>query len=221
VAGARNRQLPELCVGLGFLVGVLFGYVPESLATSTDLLPEALVPTILAITQVSIRAAAFAVMVFTVTVFRRRGTIAWVIFAVLSAGLVSSWVAFPHYVSQAQSPGDAFWYEVFSVNRSLVMAWGAAESLAYWRMSVRRRDLGMAEPVVTNRFLLWGLGLAALTVLMGSTTIAGLLEIDPTAHGWVLVESWMGLIGAVSLGLAFFPARAYLQWVERRAARLV
>jgi len=218
LSGFRNRQLPELAIGLGFLAGVLFGYVPESLATSTDLVPAQLQPALLAVTQVAIRAAALAVMIFTLAVFSRRGATGWAIFTVVSAALLVSWVAFPHYLSQAQGPDDVFWYEVFSVSRSLAVAWGAVESLVYWRMSARRRDLGLSEAAVTNRFLLWGLGLSALTCLMASTTLAGLAGIDPTAYGWVIFESGMGLIGAVSLWLAFFPARAYLQWVDRRAA---
>lgn len=214
--GLASGALPELSVGVGFLVGVLVGYVPESLATSTDWFTPTQSDAILAVTQVAIRVAAVAVMVFTLSVFGRRGGLGWGLFGVLSLALVASWVAFPHYVDRAATPADAFWYEVFSVARSLAVAWGAVESLVYYRMAARRASLGLSDPVVTNRFLLWGIGLAALTVLMASTTLAKGLGVDPTAYAWLLFESLMGLVGAVGLWLAFFPPRGYLEHLRRQ-----
>jgi hypothetical protein len=74
-------------------------------------------------------------------------------------------------------------------------------------------------PVVANRFLLWAIGLGAMTALMGTTIWASLLGIDPTSYAWVLQESLLGLIGAVSLWLTFFPSNAYKRHVERKWSR--
>lgn len=215
--GIRSGAVPELSVGAGFLVGVLLGYLPESIVTSSDLLPPALAASVLMGTQVAIRLAAIAVMVFTVSVFGGRSRRGPILFGLVLTGLLTSWIAFPYYVSQARGADDRLWYEVFSLSRSLAVAWGAAEALVYYRGARRRRDLGLADPLVTNRFLLWGLGLAALTGLMASTTLAGLAGVDPTSHGWLLLESGMGMVGAISLWLAFFPTRAYRALVVERA----
>ncbi len=218
VRGLRTRAVPELSVGVGFLVGVLFGYLPESVATSTGLFSDDASRSILMVTQVSIRIAAVSVMVFTVAVFGWRGVLGRVLFTGLAGALIVSWVAFPHYPSYAETPGELLWYEVFSVARALAAGWGAVESLAYYRMARRRSQLGLADPVVANRFLLWGLGLTALTGLMGSTTLAGLAGVDPTAYGWVLLESALGLVGAIGLWLAFFPPRLYIARLQREGA---
>ncbi len=217
VRGVATGAVPELSVGVGFVVGVLFGYVPESLATSTELFSQELSSTILASTQVAIRVAAIAVMVFTLSVFGGGRPVRWAVFGSLVVALVASWVAFPSYLAQAETPRDALWYEVFSVARSLAVAWGAAESFAYYRMAVRRRSLGLSDPVVTNRFLLWAIGLASLTGLMASTTLAKAVGVDPTAYTWLLLESSMGLVGAVALWLAFFPSRRYRDFIRGSA----
>jgi len=213
--GLKTGAAPELSVGIGFLVGVLVGYLPESVVTSTELFSAEASKTILMVTQIAIRVAAICVMVFTVSVFNRRRPLGMGLCVGILAALVASWIAFPHYVTYADGPDDLFWYEVFSIARSVAVAWGAAESLAYYRKCVRRRSIGLADPMVTNRFLLWGIGLVSLTGLMASTTLAKLAGIDPTAYGWVLLESTLGLIGAVSLWLAFFPADAFRRLIER------
>lgn len=215
VRGLANGEIPELAVGAGFLVGVLLGYVPESLATSTDLLAAEQAGAVLAVTQVTIRLSVLAVMTFTLSVFGR-GPLRMALFAILSIALGASWIAFPHYASEAASAADRAWYEVFSATRATAVAWGAVESLAYARKAGRRR-FGLADPVVTNRFGLWGLGLLALTGLMASTTLAGLCGVDPTSYAWVLLESSLGMVGAVALWLAFFPTRSYLARFARSA----
>jgi len=221
VRGIRSRALPELSVGIGFLVGVLLGYLPETIATSTDLLSSNLSSAVLLGTQVAIRIAALAVMVFTIAVFHRDDALGLGLFLLVVLALVASWIAFPHFASHAESPRDRLWYEVFAVARSFAVAWGAAESLAYYRKSLRRVRIGLADPVVTDRFGLWGLGLAALAGLMASTTLAAVAGVDPTSFGWVLLESTLGLVGALCLWLAFFPPRAYLARFEDAEASAV
>ena len=44
------------------------------------------------------------------------------------------------------------------------LLWGAVESLRYYALMRRRLRLGLADPLVTNRFLLWGLGIGAAGV---------------------------------------------------------
>jgi hypothetical protein len=63
--GRRTRGVPELTIGAGFVVGCLFGYIPETIVLSTDLLPAEVESLILAVTQVAIRLAAISILVFT------------------------------------------------------------------------------------------------------------------------------------------------------------
>ena len=83
----------------------------------------------------------------------------------------------------------------------------------------RRVALEMADPVVADRFLLWGLGgaCASVIVLSGSAVIL----VGPS-H-WLADASMLciGVLGTLASGLyalAFFPPESYRSWVRRRAA---
>jgi len=217
--GRRTRGIPELAVGLGFVIGCVVGYVPETVVLSTDFMSPEREATVLAVTQVAIRLAAISVLVFTRYVFRAREAWAKGFAFLLVVALAMSWVAFPSTRIYAESSRDLFWYDFFAVARSLAVAWGATESLIYYAKSRRRMRLGLAEALVTNRFLLWGIGLVSLTLLMASTLLASAMGVDPAVSGWVLFESFAGLVGASTLWLTFFPSKAYKAFVERRAAR--
>jgi hypothetical protein len=175
---------------------------------------------VLAVTQVAIRLAAISVLVFTRHVFRPHEAWAKGFAFVLVIALAISWMAFPYTRIYAENSRDLFWYDFFAVARSLAMAWGATESLGYYAKSRRRMRLGLADALVTNRFLLWGIGLVSLTLLMASTLLASTVGVDPAVSTWVLLESFAGLVGASTLWLTFFPGKVYKAFVERRAARI-
>jgi hypothetical protein len=220
ILGRRTRGIPELAIGLGFVIGCVVGYVPETIVLSTDFMSPEREAAVLAVTQVAIRIAAISVLVFTRYVFRSQEAWAKGFMLLLVIALGMSWVAFPYTRIYAATSRDIFWYDFFAVSRSLALAWGAAESLSYYAKSRRRMRLGLANALVTNRFLLWGIGLASLTLLMASTLLASALGVDPAVSGWVLFESFAGLVGASTLWLTFFPGKAYRAFVERRADRL-
>lgn len=109
----------------------------------------------------------------------------------------------------------------------------AFESFRYWLMLRRRLRLGLADPVVTNRFLLWGVWAACSTLNFVADlasrscywlwygTIQPVPEylaamVGPT----IIVTMVLGCVSAVTLFLTFFPTPAYLRWVEVRAAAI-
>jgi hypothetical protein len=99
------------------------------------------------------------------------------------------------------------------------LLWGSAEALVYWRKMRRRLRLGLADPIVTNRFFLWGLGAGAAG--LGSTigTVAQLVTgLPPLETPLVTLSSSLhGLTAAVAMWLAFMPNQAYLRFIEARA----
>lgn len=216
-AGARSGAVPEIALGTGFLVGAVLGYVPETIVLSTDRFDPETERNVLAGTQIAIRIAAASVLVFTVHVFRRRAAWAWALAVAILALLIASWIAFPTTQIYAASARDQHWYDAFTLARSAAIAWGALESGLYWVRARRRMRLGLANPLVTDRFLLWTVGLSAMTALMLSTLLARAAGVDPASHGWVLLESLAGLVGATTLWLTFFPTRAYRAYVSARA----
>ena len=100
------------------------------------------------------------------------------------------------------------------------MLWGSGEAFRYWLMMQRRLELGLADPVVTNRFLLWslGAGTAGLGSLIGMiaqlSTGLTMLELP-----WVMASSSAhGFVAAIALWLAFVPPAGYVRYLRARAA---
>lgn len=216
IVGRRTRGVPEIAIGLGFVIGAVVGYVPETIVLSADLMSPQTEASVLAVTQIALRGAPAAILVFTLAVFRPSELWARVFAAVVLLALIVSWVAFPYTRTYAQSAADRFWYDLFAVFRSIAAGWGAAESLLFYRRARLQVRLGLMQPIVADRFLLWAIGMGALTLLLGTTIWAALLGIDPRVPAWVLLESLLGSIGAVTLWLTFFPSPAYKRYVERR-----
>jgi hypothetical protein len=88
-----------------------------------------------------------------------------------------------------------------------------------WSKSRRRLALGLADPVVSNRFLMWGLfGLS--TMLLSSFLL--FLQIA-TAEGsrsltGQIATTVFGLISSGTVMLAFTPPERYAARIRARAA---
>jgi hypothetical protein len=120
--GRRTRGIPELAVGVGFVIGCVVGYIPETVVLSTDFMSPEREATVLAVTQVAIRLAAISVLVFTWYVFRANQAWATGFVVLVVVALAMSWVAFPYTRIYAQNSRDLFWYDFFAVARSLALA---------------------------------------------------------------------------------------------------
>jgi hypothetical protein len=97
--------------------------------------------------------------------------------------------------------------------------WSASEALAYHARLRRRLALGLVDPVVVNRLLLWGI--ASTTSTLGClvngyfTLVSPLSVMDPVA---LVFCGACGAIGAVVMILTFVPPAGYLRFVEARHA---
>ena len=127
-------------------------------------------------------------------------------------------------------PSFAHW--ITWAARTSVFLWLFIESFRYWRLLRRRLRLGLADPLVANRFLLW-------SIFAGATLLTGL--IDPLSRVWYITlagggEVWTPEVGRpivlamvplssalnmlvmVTLYLTFFPTRGFRRWIETRSA---
>jgi hypothetical protein len=90
------------------------------------------------------------------------------------------------------------------------LLWGATESLLYYAQMRRRLRLGLADPLVTHRFLLWGLGIGAAGV--GSLISVAVQQASGLAMSELpaltLSNSTFGLAAAVLMWIAFLPPAA-------------
>lgn len=216
----RTRQLPELAVGLGVFLVAFVSY-PLSLASLSPDLAPGLAKLIFSAGAVASAVGSASIYVFTWKVFRpdagwARG-VALTAIAAIGAFAVVSIVR----VLSVATPAEIF-RDQLSVARNVVTGfsylWTAVEALRYHGLLRRRMGLGLADPVVANRFLLWGVsGVSATLGISVSTAVILLGKAGAGMHPVsMLAVGVAGFTSSVSLYLAFLPPAAWLRFVAGR-----
>jgi hypothetical protein len=160
---------------------------------------------------------------FTVSVFRPSALWAHTLAGAAIAGMAMACVANVANLALAQSTASSFevtwgWTGVFNGICMLCFGWMGLEGMAEWWKSRRRLALGLSDPVVSNRLLMWGVfGLS--TTLLCMVLLAVLLSRQPTSTSVVaqLAQAFFGLVSSGAATLAFFPPPA---WLVRLRAKL-
>lgn len=214
----RTGGRPELLlgVGLGLTGGVGYGGL-IALALLREALGGATGPLFTwgtALCKAAHDVGVLSTLGFTVTVFRP--ATAWARGLAVALGAVL-WLGYAGYLLEggfAHGLPVGFWYWLeFSVIGSYP-AWGAAEAFRYHAVMRRRQTMGLAEPLVVNRFLLWGVGscfaLAAIwTITIPALTGAQAEEALAGSEVYMLVTALFGMGSIGAYWLTFFPPRWY------------
>jgi hypothetical protein len=220
----RTRQRPELLLGLGIGGTAVLGYGVLIAAailrggTGTEA-TTGLERVLHAAGAILHDAGVSMVVLFVLTVFRPRER--WARGLATAMGLALwgghvGWELSNGYRSTL--PGNAFWWLRYAVIWSYPL-WTMVESYRYYGILRRRLALGLADPLVTNRFLLWGtasLGTALATwtaslpyFLVGDA--AAVLRWSPPIQ---VATATIGVATVTLYGFTFFaPA-----WYRRRIA---
>jgi hypothetical protein len=209
----RTHGMPELLLGLSLLLGGMFGaslevFVMCSLPTLEPLLAGRL----LLVAKLSGGLGITLHNLFIWKVFRPEdgwgalgfglltALLAVVLFGLQLSGSFATGVVTPH------------WFAIELVVRVAAPLWLSLEALRWWGLMRRRGRLGLGDPLLANRFLLYGLA-ALLGVAMMLTSIVGQTA-DPEGPATVanialflLFGSGMG--ASACYALAFFPPAAY------------
>ena len=215
----RTRQLPELLIGVGVL-----GIGPVGFGLST--IAEALRPAHPAVAQAIFAPALLALAIGAISKYLFNWRVyhpsnrAVKRFVWAMAGLAAGVYLADGVVTRFRSPWDLnpgyFARSAFQIG---CLLWGSAESLRYWVMMRRRLRLGLADPIVTNRFFLWGLGAGAAgigtAVGIGMQAVTGVSALEHP--GIMLSSSLHGLVAAIAMWLAFVPNARYRRFIEGRA----
>ena len=100
-----------------------------------------------------------------------------------------------------------------------VFAWSGAESFARYARLRRQLALGLADPVVADRILLWAIAGFATVVLCAAIAACMLAGLAPLAHPLPLAAiAATALCSSLCWTLAFLPPAAYLARVRARRA---
>ncbi|MEM9177183.1 MAG: hypothetical protein AAGC67_18370 [Myxococcota bacterium] len=228
---AKTRQAPELWGGLYFL-GASFGISLRLFGASAQFeLPEA-ASLANAIGHVGLASGTIAMAFFTQRVFHPDAWTAraFVVFSTTGIATTTAWMFAGGHLMAENSAA------VISTNtfRLLPTFWAFFESFRYWRSMKKREWLGLSDPVVTNRFLLWSiwtLGVSLLPAIALTLRLVAMLVLgdlgDPDESRQAYQPVIMGVVRILFLGivpaavialmLAFFPPKSYLDRIRSRA----
>jgi hypothetical protein len=218
----RGGGLPQRLLGLHLILAMGAGYVlitPPLVAAETGTaLPPAASAALVGSGYLATVLGLVAVLAFNCRVFHPGDARVRTVAAVLAAIMLGGWLDYGLRGGFSTFLGGAGGWTMMAgiVGANL---WAAIDPLRYWVLMRRRLRLGLAEPLVVDRFLLWGAGSLARTLmaLIGVVTSAFLLRLDPAAllaasPPVLVLASVCGTATSVAYWVALRPPRFYLRW---------
>jgi hypothetical protein len=220
---ARSRKLPELAIGAGLFAYAALGQLgilaQQAIGedASLGLRMGIVLLRVLGFCLTLLGLSLFTWQVFGAKSWWRRALAAGVAVATLVSAGLSIWASWLQL--SASVPLNLYARIGMTPHFVLTFGWVSLESLRYHVLMRKRQALGLAEPVVTNRFLVWGAGegvssLVVLALFMAIITRGELAIGDPLVSVFVTLA---GLVNALVWWLSFTPPTAYLRWVRGSA----
>lgn len=214
----RTRQHPELLMGIGVLGIGPVGFGCMMIGTLSVSNPT-LANLAFGIGTLAVAVGVVAKCIFNWSVYRRDSVTARI--ATIGVGALMLAILTLHLIDGRWLPAAAMSWD--SLFRSLAqvgcLLWGSGESLYYWSKMRRRLKLGLADSVVVNRFLMWGVGAGFAGAGTGIGVAAEILTGVPTLQiPWVVsTSSAFGFAAAVTIYLAFVPPDRYVRFIRAHA----
>jgi hypothetical protein len=204
----RTRQFPELMIGASFLLAGFLGLALTLLGRHGPFADGARVA--LSLAGTALGAAGYSLLAAFVWRVFRAGSAAGALgfgAAVLgfSAGFGLQWSAAAAGVRDTVSAGT--WLSL--ATQAAVYVWASWESFHRAAMARRRVRLGLLEPLVAHRFLLWGVGTAAVVGICVQMGFALWSHGRALTGAHYLAIALLGFTCAIACWIAFLPPRAY------------
>jgi hypothetical protein len=215
----RTGARPELYLGVGLLLtgGLGYGLVAGSAIAAASLGADARGLRGIGLFGLLLHHIGVAWnLAFIVTVFRPTERWARALAVTLLAILAASWIGMVFGDQPAGALRGGGWYRLGSAVTANYPFWITFEALHYYGLMRRRQAIGLADPVVTNRFLLWGIASLFAAAAVWTAALPGLLvsSMAEQARLAPLILSVTGILGIGSIAtywLTFFPPRWYLR----------
>jgi hypothetical protein len=222
---SRTGQPAERWLGLGVMLTAGFGYMVMMFSlifreAAGDAVGRVLTGS-LAFGWICHNLGVLCMLRFIVVVFRPRE--AWARWLALAMSTVL-WVGWAGYLLQgglrATSPTGMYWVAFTAIGGYPL--WSGTEALLYYRRMRRQLALGIADPLVANRFLLWSLASYSAAASIWCVNLPSLMgeRMSTGSAGQVTVVSMLvtalfGITTVCIYWLTFFPPA----WYRRRFAR--
>jgi len=219
----RTRALPEMCLGFALTVAggagmplAALGRVPAWIDTSFGKMCFAL-------SMLAFPVGIGLLYLFTLKLYRWHSRIAWILTSIAWAGVLVSGVGVGVGNAQGRNLGEILPlirpYGFGLVASMLVCStWASIEAFTHYAKLRKRLALGLADPVLMNRFLLWGIANATAVLLCSGLLPCVQAGIVVLQHALPLTMiSMAGLVMSVAWYLTFFAPEPYQRYLRRRA----
>ena len=221
VKASRSKGMPELLIGLYFLGGSLLGYVPVLLFStlSPDLLKSSpdLVYWLRITYTYGFAFCPAALALFAWWVFRRDSAFA----QELAIGAVCLSLGLSIVAAGSPPPTEdvtlldwvTFGYRI------ICYGWCGGEALRQYIQGRRRVTLGLANPIVVNRFLLWTIWCVAPIVNVVGSMLGKILALEPASAASTTISAINiigGFLGGVAIWLTFYSPEIYRRRIGAR-----
>lgn len=219
----KSPGSPEFLMGAGMLAIGILGY-PLGLVSGFGQAPVGEVRTgVWLVSYVAIDLGLLCMYVFTWRVFRPG--VGWAASLVAAAVLVLVGITGVQlHALLTVSPDLASnaialrWGMPFLLGSGGCFLWTGIEGALQHRMARRRLALGLADPVVVNRFLLWAVFGASAFLINAASGVALAMGVHGNnSPGVQLATGLFGVVGAMSMYLACVPPSWYLARVRGEA----
>jgi len=214
--GSRTRSASEWVLGLTFLIwGVSYVFWVVSLASHGQ---PALKSQLLIASRLATNLGGVWIAYVPLLLFRRGSTWAKRLSVSIAICLIvgtagSIWVGDP----QGVEPLTNFWWWPEWIGTIAPSIWIGAEGLHHYGTNRPRVRLGLCEPIVGHRYLLWGIA-GVLWTLLDVVTVAHYAEFWITGSWSATLDIFLGFCEIAVLAmiwLAFFAPARYQQRINR------
>jgi hypothetical protein len=219
VLAAHTRKVPELLLGLTLFASGALGGILYFIGTSYAEQLGTAGPWVRGGGRLFLSAGALALWAFTWQVFRRGHRWAAVLVGVAGSAIAVGFVGEGIVSGFSGENFDTLWAWLGFLGRGLAYLWASIESQRYFLLLRRRLRIGIGDPLVVDRFRLWGISTLAALGIYG-VALANLLgnTVPDLAGGvfestWALLTSALGLVSGVCVWLAFLPPDRYRRWI--------
>ena len=221
----RTRQLPEFAIGLGMLGDTCLGPPLCAVGRLPTLVGTPFGDAIFALGLLLAVCGIGCFYIFTWRVFRpedlwAQGIVAAALLALAMQALGLLDAGWGAESMEALLPRTRPWACGIVATVAVCFSWSGSEALYYRGKLRRRQELGLADPVIANRFTLWAVSgylVALLCAGLEFSMLAGRAPLhDPLPLS--LISAAAG-VASVAWLLAFAPPERYLRWVRSRSDR--
>jgi hypothetical protein len=224
----RTGARPELLLGgaLGLMGGIGYGGLITLVLARGQILGTALepwLPTMSAVAKGLHDTGVLFMIAFVLTVFRPTERWARALAGAFAGALVVGYVGHTVTGGYSEPRMQTSWYWLGFATIGTLPMWAAIESFLYRSAMRKRQALGLADPMVVNRFLLWGVANVFSVLAVWTVSLPSILRlaVDLQTNMAPLTLSLTALWGIGAIGsywLAFFPPRWYARRVAAPAA---